>query len=298
MLPNFIGLGAPKAATTWLFHCLREHPEIFIAASKEVTFFDYGSIKGRLDTYEEHFAGAGNAKAIGEFSTRYLSSVRAPERVKQLVPGVKLIAALRQPADQIYSHYWHLRRQNFHQNDATSEIPSFEKALAQMEEQLLAPAYYYRNLSNWLECFDFSQFHIILYDDIKKSPITVVERLYAFLEVDNTFLPSALTPNQFQMRVGRVTATEFKEKLHRRIYAFLARYAYQPLKHLLGVRRADRIKSLLRVRETMDVLFYDKRYPCLSSELRKIVSRRFDADVRQLAKLIGRPLDHWLSEKQ
>ena len=65
MLPSFIGLGAPKSATTWLYHCLREHPEIFVADSKEVMFFDYGNISGRLPTYEEHFSQAGNAKAVG-----------------------------------------------------------------------------------------------------------------------------------------------------------------------------------------------------------------------------------------
>ena len=78
MLPNFIGLGAPKSATTWLYHCLREHPEVFVADSKEVMFFDYGDIRGRLETYEKHFKWAGDAKAIGEFSTRYLASTRAP----------------------------------------------------------------------------------------------------------------------------------------------------------------------------------------------------------------------------
>lgn len=296
MLPNFIGLGAPKSATTWLFHCLREHPEVFVADSKEVMFFDYGDIRGRLATYEEHFSKAGDAKAVGEFSTRYLASTRAPERVKRLIPDAKLIASLRQPADQIYSHYWHLRRQNFHGLDTSTEAPSFEQALKDMEDRLLTPACYYRHLSNWLEYFDRSRIHVILYDDIESAPKKVIEDLYAFLGVDSNFVPSALNPSHLQMRQGRVAGTAFKENLHRRIYTFLVRYVYRPLKALLGVRKADRIKSTLRVRETMDFLFHDAEYPCLSSEMRAVVSRRFDSDVRELSNFLGRPLNHWLSE--
>jgi len=295
MLPNFIGLGAPKSATTWLYHCLREHPEIFVADSKEVMFFDYGDIRGRLTTYEKHFARAGDAKAVGEFSTRYLASTRAPERIKKLIPDAKLIVSLRRPADQVYSHYWHLRRQNFHGLNASSEVPSFEQALKDMEDLLLNPAFYYRNLSNWFEYFDRSRIHIILYDDIQRAPGRVIRDLYSFLEADNEFVPTALTPSRFQMRKGGVPGTAFKERLHRHIYTFLVKHVYKSLKMLLGVRRADKIKSTFRAREAMDLLFHGTEYPCLSSKMRNVLSRRFDSDVRELSTLLGRPLSHWLS---
>ena len=159
MYPNFLGLGAPKSATTWLFHCLRQHPEVFMAESKEVTILDYGSIDEHLSTYEQHFKAAGNARAVGEFSTRYLASVRAPARAAKLMPDARLIVSLRHPAEEVYSHYWHLRRQNFHHLDARSKPLSFAEALNALGKLLLEPAYYYRNLSRWLEYFDRSQLH-------------------------------------------------------------------------------------------------------------------------------------------
>ena len=39
MLPNFIGIGAPKAGTTWLARCLGEHPQVCMAAVKETEFW-------------------------------------------------------------------------------------------------------------------------------------------------------------------------------------------------------------------------------------------------------------------
>jgi hypothetical protein len=38
--PTFLGIGAPKAGTTWLWSQLNKHPDIWLAPAKEVHFFD------------------------------------------------------------------------------------------------------------------------------------------------------------------------------------------------------------------------------------------------------------------
>src|ERR1700730_8549447 len=101
MLPNFIGIGAPKAGTTWLFLCLKEHPQIFVAERKETNFFDYNNAENRLPEYEEHFANSSGFEAVGEISTRYLTSTRAPERIRSVIPNVRLFVSLRNPIDQV-----------------------------------------------------------------------------------------------------------------------------------------------------------------------------------------------------
>ena len=40
MYPDFVGIGAQKAGTTWLYHNLRNHPQIWIPR-KEVHYFDH-----------------------------------------------------------------------------------------------------------------------------------------------------------------------------------------------------------------------------------------------------------------
>ena len=39
-LPDFLGIGAHKAGTTWLFERLRNHPDVWMPIEKEVHFFD------------------------------------------------------------------------------------------------------------------------------------------------------------------------------------------------------------------------------------------------------------------
>lgn len=40
MFPDFIGIGAQKAGTTWLHHNLQAHPEIWMPKEKELHYFD------------------------------------------------------------------------------------------------------------------------------------------------------------------------------------------------------------------------------------------------------------------
>ena len=38
--PNFIGIGAPRAGTTWLYSILKTHPDIWLPPLKELHYFD------------------------------------------------------------------------------------------------------------------------------------------------------------------------------------------------------------------------------------------------------------------
>ena len=40
LLPNFLGIGAQKAGTSWLAKNLEKHPEIYMSPHKEIHFFD------------------------------------------------------------------------------------------------------------------------------------------------------------------------------------------------------------------------------------------------------------------
>ena len=62
------------------------------------------------DEYERLYDGAGGALALGEASPHYLYVEKAPHRIKELVPDMKLVAVLRNPVDRAFSSYQHLVR--------------------------------------------------------------------------------------------------------------------------------------------------------------------------------------------
>ena len=63
MLPSFIGIGAPRAGTTWLFRCLREHPEVFMAEVKEAVGAGIftPNFEKELELYRQWFELTGKA---------------------------------------------------------------------------------------------------------------------------------------------------------------------------------------------------------------------------------------------
>src|SRR5580704_13791477 len=114
--PNFFIVGAPKAATTSLYHYLDQHPQVYMSAIKEPHFFaaevreencdvyvrgeiardrralrEYlagpmlekrlGGIVGDWRDYLKLFAGAKDELALGEASPCYLWSPTAAERI-------------------------------------------------------------------------------------------------------------------------------------------------------------------------------------------------------------------------
>jgi [heparan sulfate]-glucosamine 3-sulfotransferase 1 len=65
--PNFLVIGAQKAATTWLARALAPHPDVYTADTKELHYYDLREnyLRG-FDWYLAHFDAAQGEKAIGE----------------------------------------------------------------------------------------------------------------------------------------------------------------------------------------------------------------------------------------
>jgi sulfotransferase family protein len=293
MLPNFIGIGAPKAGTTWLANCLGEHPQVFMAAVKETSFFRYEDPDGRLKEYEDHFTGAARATAVGEFTTSYLESDRPPAAIRRLVPNVRLLVSLRNPIDQVYSHYWHLARQNFHCWSAGDVPHTFEEAVARHAARLLSPVQYIRHLSRWLEHFDRSQLLILFYDDIRARPADVLHKAYAFLGVDANFAAPSMLEMGAAVRRGVSPRSPTLGLLYAKFYDRLNRYAYRPMKNVLGVRRAARLKDLLHLRHAFERVFFRPGYPPMRPDTRALLVERFADEIRSIEELTGRNLGHW-----
>ena len=105
-LPNFFIVGAAKSGTTSLYHYLGQHPQVFMSPVKEPNFFSHGMSRrcpGAPDEvvisdcgeYRDLFAGVQNECAIGEASTSYLPNPDAALRIRERVPGARIIAMLR-----------------------------------------------------------------------------------------------------------------------------------------------------------------------------------------------------------
>lgn len=300
MLPSFVGIGAPKSGTTWLANALAEHPEICFASVKEPEFLRWENVLARLPEYERLFEPDERTRAAGEFSVNYLADQVASEQALEVVPDARFLVCLRKPVDQIYSHYWHLQRQNFHVWRASGSLAApaagevtFEEALERYADRLIEPAYYADHLERWFARFPRDRFHVELFDDIKACPADVLWRVFTFVGVDPDYAAPSAERVGTGERKGTSPRNAWAAKWGGRIYDSLNRSLYHPLKLVIGPHRADWLKERLRVRQAMERAFRKTGYPVMDPGTRSALIERFREPNDRLGELLGRDLRHW-----
>lgn len=90
--PDFIGIGVMKAASTWIFRSLQEHPEICSCTKKEIRFFNtpYNYQKG-INYYLSFFENCPDKKIKGEFTPFYILYPQVPLLIYKHFPDVKIM---------------------------------------------------------------------------------------------------------------------------------------------------------------------------------------------------------------
>ena len=187
-LPNFLIIGAPKAGTTSLYSYFREHPAIFMPELKEPRFFGYEGQGDRirfpvrtLEEYTALFDAVTTETAIGEATPHYLVYPVAAQRIRDLIPEVRLIASLRDPVDRAYSVY----QMNLRNKGVNRDIPFVE---AIRTDHNLRETYA-DMLGRYVALFPPEQLKVILLEDLEADPRATVRALFAFLGVDPDFVP-------------------------------------------------------------------------------------------------------------
>jgi hypothetical protein len=186
---DFIGIGASRSGTSFISKCLNQHPDICLPSIKEVHFFDNErAYKKGLPEYKKYFTKCANNSIRGEFTPLYLSHSDAPQRIYTHFPNVKLIACLRNPIEATYSQYFYNR--GYEKESART----FEEALHERGEIVYYPKRkYYTHLEKYLELFPREQVLIMIYEDIQKDPVAFMQKIFCFLEVDDSFVPPSAT---------------------------------------------------------------------------------------------------------
>lgn len=286
-LPNLVGLGAPKAATTYLARELGKHPDIYVPASKEVYALWHPDAERCRADYAAVYAGVSAAYRV-DFSTLYLSSENALRNAEMLPPDRKFIVSLRNPIQQVQSYYWHSLRQSFMQKHGLSEPLTMDKAIREFPKQILEPALYSKHLERWISKFGMESIIIVFYDDIKINPTDVLSQICRRLDLqprpDLMGLSSSSAP-----RRGVHPRSAFHYGIYSMLYSGIISGVYAPLKRQFGIHRVDSIKERLKLRQIAERLFFAPGYPEITEAEHRLLLEKFRPDVERLAELISEP---------
>lgn len=289
-LPTFIIIGAAKSGTTSVFDCLGQHPDVYVPPCKEPQYFSRAKYPDLARTDEEYaalFDGQTSEKAIGEASTSYLCDQQAPDRIKTLIPDVRLIALLRNPVKRAYALWWHMVQLGF-------EDLSFEDALAAERDRMESDDfrrtagnyhgfYYYthtglysRQVQAYFDLFGRDQVRIFIFEEVVKDMAGLCRELFEFIGVDPEFTPDLEARNPSHTAKFKslqrflTTPPPVFRKAFEALPGRLQRGCYNALKKIYwsNMKRA--------ARPPLD--------PALESDLRT----RFTEDIEQLEAILGK----------
>ena len=177
-LPTFLGIGVPKAGTTWLHNLLDTHPDAYVPQkAKEVRFFNRYYDLG-LDWYEGFFPPdreADQYQAVGEITPHYLYCEECPQRMAVLPVRPKLILMLRNPIDRAWSNYlFRVRLDNYG--------GSFERFLDE-SPNVIQWGFYCQHIQRYQAHFEPDELLILLFDQVFNDTTKARKTIADFLDL-------------------------------------------------------------------------------------------------------------------
>lgn len=288
--PQFLGIGAQHAGTSWLYECLKKHPELWLPPEKELHYFDrspkypspshlypeqpllrvLGNDQGNklfrsrvrsvvkdninnhevLSWYLKYFLlpasdswylslfERGLGKIAGELSPSYaMLELEDVQKIRRLLPKVKVIFILRNPIDRTWSQFRH--RIRLRQVDPNISIDEFKEW--NNVPSVAIRSNYLRTLSIWTSVFPEEQIYVGFYDQISSEPQKFLAKILDFVGAssDATTVKSILKAEKVNVGPELDIPSDFREHLEQR---------YQDDINQLVRRYGDRISHWLPAR--------------------------------------------------
>ena len=186
-LPNFFLAGFQKCATTWLHHCLQEHPAVFVPPVHGIYFFDINYHKG-IDWYRRFYEDQESELVVGDTTVAYARLPWVASRIAEFNPDAKIILCMRNPIERAYSHYWHEKRSGRISYDFGEVLTNID-----VFQDWVVTGFYARHIEPFLKHFEAERILYVLNDDVERRPDETLEGLYGFLDVESGFRPRILT---------------------------------------------------------------------------------------------------------
>jgi hypothetical protein len=275
--PNLVVIGAMKCATTSLHYYLGLHPDIKMAAEKELHFFvaERNWPRG-LAWYERQFAG--REAVHGESSTTYArfphySGVAA--RMHALLPAAKLIYVVRDPVDRAVSQYVH------EYAAGREDRPLAEALTAPSPNAYLDLSRYGLQIAQYLPYYPRERVLVLTAEDLGARRAEVLRRTFAFLGVGDTFDDPRFAAVKHVSAAKRRLSARGMRLSRLRAWSLLGRPLPPALRRLAGRLLSHPFSSPVEA-------------PAIPPDLRRRLQDALGADLERFHLLTGHPVDAWL----
>ena len=278
-IPVVIGVGSPRAGTTWLYKTLLNHPQICEPKNiKEINYWSSKYDKGEK-WYFNHFLIKDKHKYLLDISTNYLSFKETPERINKDLEDYFIIINLRNPYERIISMY------NYKNMVGTKKLNKndiFLNLWIRKEVTII------ENINRYLKLLKKDKIIFINFEEIKSNPLNTINTLCN------------------KLKINEMNTLPVKEKIHKSknprllIINNMAFKLQSLLRHKFEL---NFIAEKLKYSKVINYLLF-KRNGFINDSIKvSIINNKnyeewfdiLDNETNQLEKIIGKNLSHWKS---
>ncbi len=293
-LPDFVIIGAQKAASTEIMRALARHADCTLHPDEQHFFRDPYYEASTLDQF---------ACSLPETSTRrfgikcpdYLGHPEVAPRLAQDLESPQLIACLRNPIDRAVSaYYWYVRWGVLPLHDANRGLTALldgDDGLPPFAEQVLTYGLYAQHLTRTLEHFGRGDLHVVLHDDLCRDYAGTISDVLGFLD-----LPPAET-HAAPIGANRGVYAPSRLRLLRTRNRYLVRHDLEGRDYRIVKPTALWPNLFSKVVAATDRWILARAFPSSAPPLSPDVRARLEAyyadDVKLLEKLLGKDLRCW-----
>ena len=275
MLPNFIGIGAPRCGSTWLYRLLLSHPQIYVPKKrKELYFFNKYYNRG-LSWYEQFFPRDDDTReyiAVGEITPIYMYSQETARRISQVDSIKRLLLILRNPVDRLYSEYI----QHYCYGNYSGSFAEYINRPGRIES-----GFYVDYIQSYLQYYDKSQLLVLIFENAIKDYASTKHCIASFLGVN---------PDRFLPEAGIVVVNEGRIAKHRRLLNIALR-----LRLLLHHYDLDWILKLGHALGLERWVFHGaKKPPTMDPQIRDRLTITYSDKNAMLEEMFSLNLSHWM----
>ena len=209
---NLFVVGVNKSGTSWLYHLLKEHPQINMSERKELYYFGQ-EYPDAIDEYHSHFDINHKYLYFGEATPIYYRDPEIADQIKEYNPSAKLIVIVRDPIDRFLSQFYFQK-----QIGKILEKTTVEQFLAGDTRVLLSDSHYENTMPSFSRLFDSDQLFVNSLEAAKADPEAFWQNVIEFLEVESIPLPLPRdrsenpTGSKWFRRIYRATIQPIKQR--------------------------------------------------------------------------------------
>lgn len=173
--PDFVGIGAQKAGTSWWSALIHEHPDVHRigGAPKELHFFDAYWERPFTDAdagrYALYFPRPASGGMAGEWTPGYMVDFWTPELLHRAAPRARILVLLRDPLERY-------RSSMAHTDDMSRAALGRQDAMGAYQRGLYA-----QQLRRLYACFPREQVLVLQYERCRDDPVIELARTFRFL---------------------------------------------------------------------------------------------------------------------